>query len=173
VEASIVAGHSDRERPLAAYGGMLTAFNLAAGAGMALAARTGRLPARIDVGDIVLYGVATAKVSRIVTRARVTSALRAPFTRFEHDAGHGEVDEHARGHGLRRAVGELLVCPHCLAQWVAASFMAAHLADPRVARTAASTFAIFWVAEQANGVERRLAKAGEPALDERPAPESL
>jgi uncharacterized protein DUF1360 len=158
VQERVVAGHSDRERPLAAYGGMLTAFNLAAGAGMALAARTGRLPARIDVADIVLYGVATAKVSRIVARARVTSAVRAPFTRFEHDAGHGEVDERARGRGLRRAVGELLVCPHCLAQWVAATFMGAHLAAPRAARTAASTFAIFWVAEQADGLERRLAR---------------
>jgi uncharacterized protein DUF1360 len=156
VHASPVAGHSDRERPLAAYGGLLTAFNVASGAGLALASRAGRLPDRVDVGDIVLYGLATAKVSRVITRARVTSAVRAPFTRFEDDAGHGEVDERARGRGLRRALGELLVCPHCIAPWVAAGFMGAHVATPRAARAAAGTFVIVWVSEQANGIERRL-----------------
>ncbi|MEA2256818.1 MAG: hypothetical protein QOG35_2863 [Solirubrobacteraceae bacterium] len=157
VPTRLVAGHSDRYRPLAAYGGLIAAFNAAVGLGLLAAVRSGRLPARLDARDLVLYGVATAKLSRILTRSRVTSAVRAPFTRFHDDAGGGEVDERARGTGLRRAVGELLVCPHCIAQWVAAALVGAHLASPRVARAVASLFVVFWVAEQANAIERRVA----------------
>lgn len=50
--------------------------------------------------------MASHKAARMVTKDRVTSAVRAPFTRFEHDAGPGEVSESARGRGLQRAIGE-------------------------------------------------------------------
>jgi hypothetical protein len=154
----LVAGHSDRHRPLAAYAGIIAAFNAAAGLGLLAAVRSGRLPARLDLSDVALYGVATAKLSRVLTRSRVTSVVRAPFTRFQHDAGHGEVDEEARGTGLRRAVGELLVCPHCIAQWVATAFVGGHLASPRIARAVASLFVVGWVADQANGLGRLVAR---------------
>ena len=49
----------------------------------------------------------------------MTSPLRAPFTRFEGASGHAEVAEEVREHGgVKHAVGELLTCPFCLAQWV-------------------------------------------------------
>jgi Protein of unknown function (DUF1360) len=59
---------------------------------------------------------------------------RAPFTRFQDDAGAGEVNEAARGHGLQRAIGELLVCPYCLDLWIAAAFTAGLLVAPRATR---------------------------------------
>jgi hypothetical protein len=84
--------------------------------------------------------VATHKLSRLIARDRVTSAFRAPFTRFQGDAGPGEVNEAARGHGLRRAIGELLVCPYCLDLWVSAGLVGGLIAAPRSTRWIASVF---------------------------------
>jgi hypothetical protein len=92
------------------------------------------LPERIDGRDLALVVVATHKASRLLAKDRVTSTVRAPFTRFEGDAGPGEVDEAARGHGLRRAVGELLICPYCLGLWISATFTAGLLVAPRLTR---------------------------------------
>jgi hypothetical protein len=92
------------------------------------------LPITIGGADLALITVATHKASRLIAKSRATSTLRAPFTQFQDDAGAGEVDEAARGRGLRRAIGELLVCPHCLGLWVAAAFSAGMVAVPRPTR---------------------------------------
>jgi hypothetical protein len=87
--------------------------------------------------------VATYKLSRLISKDRITSFLRAPFTRFQAESDRpGEVLEQPRGSGLRRAVGELLVCPYCLGQWVGTGFLATYLRDPRLARTVASAFTV-------------------------------
>jgi uncharacterized protein DUF1360 len=70
----------------------------------------------------------------LISKDRVASAVRAPFTRYQHDDGAGEVSEAARGHGLRRAVGELLVCPYCIGVWISAAFTAGLLVAPRFTR---------------------------------------
>ena len=53
-----------------------------------------------------------------------------------------EVEEKARGDGLRRAVGELLVCPYCIGRWVATALLAGYIWQPCLTRTAASLLAI-------------------------------
>jgi hypothetical protein len=68
----------------------------------------------------------------------VTAILRAPFTEFEEPAGEGEVNERAVGTGLRHAVGELLTCPFCVAQWVATALVAGSLAAPDLTTAAVS-----------------------------------
>jgi hypothetical protein len=87
-----------------------------------------------------MVGVATHKLSRLIAKDKVTSFLRAPFTRFQESSGQGEVEEEACGHGLRLAVGELLVCPYCLSQWVGAGFTIGLLAAPRLTRLTSSIF---------------------------------
>ena len=52
---------------------------------------THRLPERFGAGDALLLGAATAQLSRLLAKDRVTSVLRAPFTRFKDDTGYGEV----------------------------------------------------------------------------------
>ncbi|MFL5865136.1 MAG: DUF1360 domain-containing protein [Solirubrobacteraceae bacterium] len=139
-----LAGHSPgQERPLGGYAVLLGTFGGLATAFATWLQRSERpLPEAVAPGDLLLITVATHKVSRLITRDRVASAVRAPFTRFQDDAGPSEVDEAARGHGLRRAVGELLVCPYCLGMWVAGGFVGGVIAAPRSTRWIATTFTV-------------------------------
>lgn len=134
--------YSEAPMPLRDYAGLTAAFNLAVIGGLALAERSGRrIPDRVGAGDIVLLGVATHKLSRLITKDRVTSFMRAPFTRYEEPAGHGELEEHPRGRGMRRAVGQLVTCPYCIGQWVAGGFAVGLVVAPRPTRLAAAMFA--------------------------------
>jgi hypothetical protein len=138
-----VDGHADQYRPLAGYGALIAVFNAGMAAFLVSADRRGALPERYTASDLALMAVGTFKLSRLIAKDRVTSGIRAPFTRFQGDAGHGEVDEAARGRGLRRAIGELLVCDYCLAQWTAAGFVAGHAVAPRPTRAVAAMFTIY------------------------------
>jgi hypothetical protein len=146
----VIEDHADQPRPLGSYLALIGAFNALAGAGLVAGHRAGRLPDRVGAGDIVLAGVASYKLSRLIARDRVTSGLRAPFTRFQADAGQGEVDEAARGTGLRRAIGELLVCPDCLGLWTAAGLTAGLVAAPRATRTLAASLAVHALSDALN-----------------------
>src|SRR5919206_2667260 len=142
--------HSAQHRPLAAYGATAAAFNGALAAGLIAARRADRLPDRYRPGDVALLVGATAKLSRLIAKDRVTSVIRAPFTRFEEDSGYGEVSEEARGRGVQRAIGELLICQYCVSQWVAAGMVIGHALAPRETRLVAGTFAVFGLADVLN-----------------------
>jgi len=134
------AGHSPgQERPLGGYAALMGAFVASAGGFAAWMRATEReLPERVDGRDLVLMTLATHKAARLISKDRVASAVRAPFTRFQDDAGPGEVSEAARGRGLRRAMGELIICPYCIGLWIAAIFAAAFAIAPRPTRWAAT-----------------------------------
>jgi hypothetical protein len=118
--------------------------------------RTGRRPPeRIDPLDLALLAIATHKLARLIAKSRVTSAVRAPFTHFQADAGPGEVDEEARGRGLQRAIGELLICPYCLSMWISGAFTAGLLTAPRLTRWVATVVAIDAGAELLNAAHAR------------------
>jgi hypothetical protein len=125
----------DQERPLAAYAALVGVYVSGTTAAIVALRRSGReLPERPTAADVLLMGVATHKLSRLIAKDRVTSFARAPFTRFQEASGQGEVEERAVGHGLRLATGELLICPYCLAQWVATGLTIGFVAAPRVTR---------------------------------------
>jgi hypothetical protein len=130
------AGYAPHDhRPLGSYS-VLTAIFGAAFTGGMLAAhrRRGELPDRYSPLDIVTVGVATHKLSRLITKDKITATIRAPFTRFQEATGHGEVAEEPRGEGLRYATGELLICPYCVSQWIVGAFGVGLVAAPRVTR---------------------------------------
>jgi hypothetical protein len=136
------AGYSEEPRPLGSYAALVAAFNLVVAATIAGAARRGRLPERVRAGDIALLGIATHKLSRLIAKDAVTAPLRAPFTHYERGAGMNEVEESPRGTGPQRALAELLSCPPCSGQWVAAGFLGGLLHFPRATRAIASLFAM-------------------------------
>jgi hypothetical protein len=142
----VLAEHSpDQERPLRSYEALTGVFALLTGGFAAWFRRSRRpLPERMSHEDLVLATVATHKLSRLIAKDRVTSGVRAPFTRFQGDGGPGEVEEAARGRGLQRAIGELLICPYCLGMWIAAGFAAGLLVAPRATRWVASVFTVLF-----------------------------
>jgi hypothetical protein len=137
------------DRPLRSYLALTAAFGAVMAGALGVARAAGREIDRPDALDVLLAGLATQKLSRLITKAKVTSPIRAPFTRFEEPAGHGELSEEPRGEGLRHALGELLVCPHCLAQWVAAGFGVGWIFAPRTTRFLAAMWSVQSVADLA------------------------
>lgn len=145
----LVDGYSDEERPLAAYATLTGVYNAGFAALLLVArSRRGTVAPPIGIGDMAMMGVATHKLARLITKDFVTSFLRAPFTRYEgHGVAHSEVEESARGTGLRRALGELLTCPYCVAQWVAPGLWFGSLLAPAPTRLVARVFTTVAVAD--------------------------
>jgi hypothetical protein len=134
--------------PFAAYAAFATVFHAAMAGAVVAAKRSGRdLPQRVDAGDVLLIGTASYKLSRLVAKKKVTAFVRAPFTELEGKGGPAELEEKPRGTGLRRAVGELLVCPYCLGLWASGGFHAGLLFAPRATRFSASVLTAMAVSD--------------------------
>ena len=131
-------------RPLAGdLGAMGVYLGLVSAAAAAVRASGRELPERIPPGDAVLLAIATFRLARRIAKDPVTAPLRAPFTAFQGPSGHAEVAEEVREHGgVKHAVGELLTCPFCLAQWVATGLVFGYVAAPRATRLAAFTMTL-------------------------------
>jgi hypothetical protein len=127
----------DEHRPLAGYATLMTLY-LGATAGLMAVARGREEAAKITTRDLVLITVATHRLARTMTKDAITSPLRAPFTQYAGPGGPGELHEEvadwAHGHPIAHAVGELVTCPFCLAQWIATTLTGAHVLAPTVAR---------------------------------------
>lgn len=128
------------QRPVEGYAALMGLFLGMVGGFSAWVRASGReLPEAVSASDLALVTVATHKASRLIAKDRVTSAVRAPFTLVEEDPGPSrrKIREKARGSGLRRAVGELVLCPYCLSVWIAAAFAGGLVVAPRSTRWAA------------------------------------
>ena len=132
------------DRPLDGYLRVMGVYAAAVGtAGLALRLTGRRLPERISGQDLALLAIATHKASRLLTKEAVTSPLRAPFTRYEGVSGPNELHEEVRHpDGVKHALGELLTCPFCIAQWLATGFGLGLVVAPRLTRMVASVLAI-------------------------------
>lgn len=123
------------EMPLAGYAALLGLYNAGFAAMLVAAKQSGRdLPERVGYADLLVTGVATHKLGRIIAKDFVTSPLRAPFTKYKESAGAGEMNEKSRGRGLRRAVGDLVSYPWRMAPWVAAGLAFGFVFKPRATR---------------------------------------
>jgi Protein of unknown function (DUF1360) len=145
-----LAGYAPpRERPpFAAYATFAAAFHAAMAGAVTAAKRSGReLPQHVETGDVVLIGTASFKLSRLISKQKVTAFVRAPFTELEGSGGPAELEERPRGHGLRRAMGELLVCPYCLGLWASGAFHAGLLFAPRATRFSASVLTAMTISD--------------------------
>lgn len=147
--AAPFAGYSPaEEKPLGGYAALMAAFSGLVTVFAAWFRRSGReLPERIDARDLALVTVASHKASRLIAKDKVTSAIRAPFAQYEGPAGPGEVSERPRGRGLRRVIGELLVCPYCLGMWTSAAMTAGLLVAPRFTRWTCAVLVAFFGAD--------------------------
>ncbi|TMK58930.1 MAG: DUF1360 domain-containing protein [Actinobacteria bacterium] len=145
-----VAGYADPQKrpPFGPYLAFMSIFGTLVSAALLLARRQGReLPERVSAADLALVGTASHKLSRLVSKDKVTSPLRAPFTELEGKGGPAELEESSRGTGLQKAIGELLICPYCLGLWVVAAFSIGIVFAPRVTRFVASLFSALTISD--------------------------
>lgn len=145
-----LAGYAPPERrpPFLPYLGFMGLFGALLAAALTVAKRQGReLPERVPAAELLLVGTASHKLSRLLSKDKVTSPLRAPFTELEGRGGPAELEERSRGTGARKAIGELLTCPFCLGLWVIAAFSVGLLFAPRVTRFLASLFAALTISD--------------------------
>lgn len=138
----------EERRSLRPYLFLTAGFHALVGLGAAAVRRSGaELPESYGASDVVLVGAGTHKLARLITKDRVMSFARAPFTEYEGPGGPGEVEEHARGSGLRRVIGELLVCPYCLGLWIATAFAFGLAVAPRATRMVAFVFTTLGISD--------------------------
>ena len=139
----LFAGYGNNRMPLGSYAVLMGVYGTSLAGYLAWRGGGDRAPLpRLRLDDLLLFGLATHKITRIVARDFVTAPLRAPFVRFKSKDRASEVNEESRGTGLRRAVGDLISCTFCLGPWVAGAFMATHAVRPRETRLVASIFAL-------------------------------
>src|SRR4051794_8227077 len=154
-----MSAYSPQEpKPLGGYAALTAAFNGMAAAYIAGQRRSsGKVPDRLPLGDFLLLAAGTHKASRLISKDRVTSFLRSPFTRYTGEAGPAEGSQEPRGTGLRPAGGGVLMWPSCTGLWVASAFLGGYARDRDATRMAAGVFAILtasdflhqgWIAAQ-------------------------
>jgi hypothetical protein len=144
----IFEGYKGEEVPLVSYAALAVIFNAVFVFFLLLARATGRpVPERVGVRDIILFGVATHKLSWLISRDSVTTPLRAPFTEFEEMESPTNVQEKPRGTGFQKSIGELLTCQFCVGQWVAAFFAYGLVLFPAATRFIGTVFAVVAVSD--------------------------
>ena len=147
---------------LAGYAALLTVYGSLVAGFSVFMRRTGRrLPERVEPADVALLGVATFKLSRLISRDAVTGVVRAPFTTRRASAVGPEVHDKPRGRGMRRAIGELLTCPFCISQWLGTLLAGAFVVAPRATRVAAATLSAVTVADAMQYGHTALQKASD------------
>lgn len=141
----MIAGYGGQDvQPLGPYLALAGIFNLSFAAFLLAANQAERpLPERLSARDVALLGVATFKLSRLISRDQVTAFLRAPFVTYKGPAAASEVEEEPRGTGWQRALGNLLTCPYCVAQWVSAGLAYGFILAPRTTRFASGVFSAY------------------------------
>lgn len=130
------------ESPFSSYRILSATF----GAALTSVATTGflfrRFKAPLAVLDLCMMAASTHKLAHIVTGERVTMPLRAPFTKqadFGREGGHKSIPVQ---HGMHRAIGELLTCPHCIAPWIGLGVVAGYVVAPVPTRVVTTLFTI-------------------------------
>src|SRR5436190_10850075 len=127
--------------PLGGYLAMMGLYMAGMATFLGLYKRRGRrLPRSYSLLDLALAGVATHELTRTISRERVTAPLRAPCVEHRGTTITGDVLEKPRGHGFRRAVGNLLTCPYCTGPWVAGTLVGGLVGAPGVTRFVIATF---------------------------------
>ena len=144
----VIEGYGGDEERLSSYATLVGVFNLIFAAFLLVAKGVGRpIPERVDTKDIVLLGTATHKLSMIGANDAVTSPLRAPFTELQEKESPKNVEELPRGEGLRKSIGELILCQFCLGMWVAAFLTYGLVLVPRVTRLVTTILTVLAISD--------------------------
>jgi hypothetical protein len=128
------------EQLLAVYAGLV-------GAGAWALRRSGRPLSVPPPAETAVMGVAVFKLSRLITKERVTQPLREPFVESVERGAGSELNARPARQGLRGAVGELLTCPFCISVWLSTALVLLYAVAPRATRLVASAATVSAVAD--------------------------
>ena len=167
----VAAGREGADaRPLSGYLTLAGGYAVTTAAALAVSARGGTTGQPVATPDLIRIAIATHRLSRTLTKETVTAPLRAPFTRHLGPGSASEVKEevvHDPEHRpLSHAVGELLTCPFCMAQWTATALVGAHLVVPRQTRIVTAVLTAVAAADALHFLYASLERLEPPAPDE-------
>jgi hypothetical protein len=159
VPQDVFEGYGGRNESLYSYSALMGVFSLIFALFLLLCRLTGRpIPERIEARDIALLGMAAHKMSMVGSQDAITSPLRAPVTEIQEKESPKNVVEKPRGEGLRRSVGELLVCKFCLGVWLASFLTYGLVLVPRLTRLIAALFAVVTISDYLHQIYKILTK---------------
>jgi hypothetical protein len=106
--------------------------------------------------DLILLGLSSFRLGRMVSYDLVMESIRAPFTETLPDpTGAGETVE-PKGTGWRRAMGNMLCCPICVGTWIAAALVYGLELAPRPTRLLVSIMGSIGLGELLNALTEAL-----------------
>lgn len=113
--------------------------------------------------DLLMLGLSTYRLGRLVAYDKVTETLRLPVAKTEpHPLGGGETTA-PRGVGVRRALGELITCPICSGTWIAAALVYALGLFPGPTRALLAIMSSIGIGEFLNAATEALYWTGDAA----------
>lgn len=151
----VTAGPRAHTSSYAAVLGVYGLVALAAGTRIARSSPTS-FRAPVPWSELLRAGLATHKLSRLLSKSTVATPIRAPFTEYVGHAGPAETMERARGRGVRHSIGQLLSCPFCLDVWVAGGMVATRELAPRLHHAAVSVLDLVALADALQHAYARL-----------------
>ena len=122
----------------------------------ATALASGRRPVLPTPTELVMLGLASHRIGRMLAFERVGEPFRAPFTATVPDDSGADETVVARGRGVRWVVGELVSCPTCVATWASLALAIGQRVLPAPTRVLVGILAAAGVAEVVNGVSEQL-----------------
>ena len=101
--------------------------------------------------DLVLLGLATMRLGRLVAYDKVFEIWRLPVAETQPDESGAGDTVVPKGHGFQRALGELISCPICAGTWVAAALVYGLRIAPRFTHALLAIMSAVGIAELLNG----------------------
>jgi hypothetical protein len=90
-------------------------------------------PESIRPFDFFLLSLATFRITELVTADSIAKFLRDPFVKREkvrEPDGTVDVKVKPAGRGLKKAFGELIICPWCIGIWIGTFFTYLYILFP-------------------------------------------
>jgi hypothetical protein len=161
-----MASNVEAEREQHATYLTLSSLFLSIFSAFAMRERKRRSQLNLQPFDLMLLGLATARLGRLAAYDKVASTLRLPFTETTTDSSGAGQTVVPKGMGARRALGELLACPICLGTWIAAALVYGLEIAPRPTRAFLAIMSSIGLAEVINAGIEALSWSGRLARTE-------
>lgn len=146
--------------PLKGYTALVLTFSAGITLVFRWASRRDKLLEKVSFADLAVLGVGSQQLGRMVSKDRVSTGFRKPFTHYHGTDGalYGEDRELARRDGgeLRAAIGELLTCPYCSSVWTTGALFGTYLTDRRLGRSIGAFLSTVTLANFAQKLYRRV-----------------